>query len=66
MNDRLAKMYMDLAESWIKKGDRDQASACLEKVLKLNPAGLAAASAQAKLTQLGVKTPGVPAVLQRP
>jgi tetratricopeptide (TPR) repeat protein len=66
MNDRLAKMYMDLAESWIKSGDREQAMGCLEKVLKLNPAAHAAASAQARLAQLGSKTPGVPTNLQKP
>ncbi len=66
MNERLSKMYMDLADSWQKKGDKQQAAACLEQVLKINPVGNSAASAQARLAQLSEKTPGVTTGLQRP
>jgi len=66
MNDRLAKMYVDLAESWMKKGDREQAAACLEKVLKTHPSSAAAASAQARLAQINNRTPGVPTGFEKP
>ena len=66
MNDRLAKMYMELADSWLKKGQKDQATACLEKVLKVNPTGLNAATAQAKLTQIQSKVPTMPTGLIKP
>jgi len=66
MNDRLGKMYMELAESWIKKGDRDQAAACLEKVMRSNPATAAAASAQARLAQINSRTPGMTTGFERP
>lgn len=66
MNDRLAKMYMDLAESWMKKGDRDQAVACWDKVTKVHPASQAAMNAQARLAQVNKLAPGVPTGFQKP
>jgi thioredoxin-related protein len=65
MNDRLSTMYMSLAENFMKKGLTQQAAAYFEKVVKLNPGGAAAVSAQAKLTQIN-KTPAMPTGLQRP
>jgi len=66
MNDRLAKMYMDLAESWLKKGDRDQAVACWDKVTKVHPASQAAMNAQARLAQVNKGVQGIPTGLQKP
>jgi uncharacterized protein YyaL (SSP411 family) len=66
MNDRLTKMYMELADSWLKRNDREQAAACLEKVLRINPTGTAAASAQARLAQLNKAAPAVPTGLEKP
>jgi thioredoxin-related protein len=66
MNERLSKMYMDLADSWLKKGETEQAAACLEKVLKINPSGSTAVNAQARLAQLTARTPGVQTGLQKP
>jgi thioredoxin-like negative regulator of GroEL len=66
LNERLTKMYMDLADSWLKKGERDEAAACLEKALIINPAGAAAANIQARLNLLNSRTPGVTTGLQKP
>jgi tetratricopeptide (TPR) repeat protein len=57
-NDRLAAMYVTLADSWLQKGNTEQAAICLEKVLKTNPTGTAAALAQTRLTQIQNKTLG--------
>ncbi len=65
LNDRLAQMYTDLADSWRLKGDRDQETACLEKLLKVSPVGGAAARAQTRLAQLNSRTPGVPTGLEK-
>jgi thioredoxin-like negative regulator of GroEL len=66
MNDRLAAMYMTLAETFMKKGQNDQATAYLDKVVKLNPTGGTAVVAQAKLAQINNKTPTIPTNLQKP
>ncbi len=66
MNDRLATMYMTLADSWMKKGETAKAAVCLEKVLKINPTGTAAAMAQARLTQIQNKTPAFPVGFPKP
>ncbi|MBM3979102.1 MAG: DUF255 domain-containing protein [Planctomycetes bacterium] len=61
MNERTAAMYMALAESWSKKGQTAEASACLKKVMALCPNTRHADLAQAELTKLLGKTaPGVP------
>lgn len=51
-NDRLAAMYITLADSWLKKGNTEQAALCLEKVLKINPTGASASLAQTRLSQI--------------
>jgi len=66
MNDRLAQMQIALADSWMKKGNKDQAQASLEKVLKIHPTGSHAVNAQARLAQLNLRTPGVPTGLEKP
>lgn len=67
MNDRTAAMYMALADSWSKKGQTAEASACLKKVMALCPNTRHADLAQAELTRLNGKTaPAVPAGLTRP
>ena len=65
MNDRLATMYLALADSWMKKGNNEQAAVCLEKVLKLNPTSATAALAQSRLSQIQSKTPGIPVSFPR-
>ena len=66
LNDRLAQMYMDLADSWRLRGDRDQETACLEKLLRVSPVGGAAVRAQTRLAQLNSRTPGVPTGFEKP
>jgi thioredoxin-like negative regulator of GroEL len=52
LNERTAGLYLALAEAWAKKGRSREAEACLEKVLRLTPAGKSASQAEAKLTSL--------------
>jgi hypothetical protein len=59
MNDRTATMYLALADSWAKKGQANEAAACLKKVMALCPNTRHADIAQAELTRLQAKTPGV-------
>jgi tetratricopeptide (TPR) repeat protein len=67
MNDRTAAMYMALADSWAKKGQGEEAAACLKKVMALCPNTRHADLAQAELTKLKGKTsPAVPAGLTKP
>lgn len=56
MNDRLATMYATLGDSWLKIGDREQATACFEKAVRTAPASPAAREAQQKLSRLVNKT----------
>jgi tetratricopeptide (TPR) repeat protein len=65
MNERTAAMYMALAESWSKKGQGAEATACLKKVMALCPNTRHADMAQAELVKLQGKTaPAVPAGLR--
>jgi thioredoxin-related protein len=66
MNERLAKMYMDLADTWEKKGNREQAIVCWEKVRKIQPVGAAAANAEARLEKVNGRTPGVTTSFEKP
>jgi tetratricopeptide (TPR) repeat protein len=66
LNERLASMYTTLGESWLKKGDRDQAAACFEKAVRSAPASQVAREAQARLTSLSVKPPAIPTQYQKP
>jgi thioredoxin-related protein len=66
MNNRLADMYTALAESFIKQGQFEQATAYLDKVVKLNPTASAAAAAQARLSQIQDKVPAMPTGFPKP
>jgi tetratricopeptide (TPR) repeat protein len=65
LNERLASMYATLGETWLKKGDNDQATACFEKAVRAAPASLVARDAQLKLTGLTTKTPALPTQFQK-
>jgi tetratricopeptide (TPR) repeat protein len=67
MNDRTAAMYMALADSWAKKGQAAEATACLKKVMALCPNSRHADLAQAEIVRIqGKTTPAVPAGFTRP
>lgn len=66
MNDRTAAMYLALADSWAKKGQTNEAASCLKKVLALCPNSRHADIAQAELTKIQGKTPGVPTGFTKP
>ena len=66
LNERLTSMYATLGETWLKKGDKDQAAACFEKAVRAAPASLVAREAQARLTSLSTKPPAIPTTFHKP
>jgi thioredoxin-like negative regulator of GroEL len=66
MTERTAQMYVALAESWVKKGNVQEASVCLERVVKLCPNSPHAEGAEARLAQLKSKTPATPVQFSKP
>ncbi|HVK09619.1 MAG TPA: DUF255 domain-containing protein [Gemmataceae bacterium] len=66
LNERLASMYATLGETWLKKGEREQAAACFEKAVRAAPASLIARDAQVKLTDLSTKAPTIPTGFAKP
>src|SRR6266545_57747 len=66
MNDRTATMYFALAESWSKKGQDAEATACLKKLMALCPNTRHADLAQAELMKLQGKTPAIPTGATKP
>jgi len=60
MNQRTANMYLVLAESWTKKGQKAEAIACLEKVSQLCPNTPESDRALRQLNQLRVGNSTVP------
>lgn len=66
MNERTAALYLTLAESWAKKGQTAEATACLDKVLKLRPNSRQAEVAQAQLTKIQGREPATPAGFKKP
>ena len=60
------RMYATLGDTWLKKGEREQAAACFEKAVRAAPASLVAREAQARLTSLSVKPPAIPTQYQKP
>lgn len=66
MNERLAQMYVVLADSWLKKGNSAEATACLEKVVKLCPGTPHAEGAQSRIVQIRSKTPTTPVQFTKP
>ena len=66
LNERLASLYASLGETWMQKGDREQAAAYFDKAVKAAPASAVGRDAQAKLTGLSPKPPAVPTNFQKP
>ncbi len=52
LTNRLGKLYISLAETWIKKGQPQQAALCLERVIQTFPGSREAQAAQIKLAAI--------------
>jgi len=52
LTDRLSGLYLSLAETWIRKGQPQQAQVCLERVIQTFPGSRQAEAAQIRLNQL--------------
>jgi len=52
LNHRTGGLYLALAESWLKKGQTEQAVVCLERVLQTAPGSRQAELAQSRLAQM--------------
>ncbi len=52
LSDRLGGLYLAMAETWLKKGQPQQAMMCLERVLQAFPGTRQAEAAQTRLAQL--------------
>ncbi|MDB5311901.1 MAG: hypothetical protein JWO38_6103 [Gemmataceae bacterium] len=66
MNEKTAAMYLALADSWTKKGQDKEATACLEKVMRLSPNSPQAELAQVRLTKIQGRDPALPAGFKKP
>lgn len=66
MNEKTAAMYLTLADSWAKKGQAAEATACLDKVMKLVPNSRQAGLAQAQLAQIQGRNPATPTGFTKP
>jgi len=66
MKDKTAAMYLALADSWVERGQANEAAACLEKVLKLSPNSRQSELAQVRLTTLQGRDPAVTAGFKKP
>ena len=53
LEDSLAEVYKELAESWLRKGQPQKAAAALNKILRICPEGHQAKFAQDRLQQVG-------------
>lgn len=66
LNERLASMYATLGDTWLKKGENEQAAAWFEKAVRAAPASLVARDAQTKLASLTGKTPAITTEFRKP
>jgi thioredoxin-related protein len=57
LTDRLSGLYMSLAESWIRKGQPQQAAICLERVIQGFPNTRNAEAAQLRLAAIQGRSP---------
>jgi thioredoxin-like negative regulator of GroEL len=56
LSDRLGNLYLSLAETWLKKGQPQQAVQCLERVVKTLPGSRQAEMARVRLGQIQGQT----------
>lgn len=66
MNEKTAQMYLALADSWMRKGQKKEAIACLEKVRTLSPNSRHAELARTQITRLGGDTAAIPTGFNKP
>ncbi|MBN9518512.1 thioredoxin family protein [bacterium] len=66
MNEKTAGMYLALAESWQRRGNMREATACLERVTRLAPGTRLADAAQTRLAAIQGREPASAAGFQRP
>lgn len=66
LNERLASMYAHLGDTWLKKGDREQAAAYFERSVRAAPASLIARDSQFKLANIAGKPPAMTTGFQKP
>jgi hypothetical protein len=52
LSDQLGVLYLSLAETWLKKGQPEQAVLCLERVVQTLPGTRQAEAAQTRLAQI--------------
>ena len=57
LSDQLGTLYLSLAETWLKKGQPEQAVICLEKVITALPGTSRAEAAQMRLAQIQGQSP---------
>src|SRR5947209_19156877 len=57
LSDQLGTLYLSLAETWLKKGQPEQAVICLERVVQTLPGTRQAEAAQLRLAQLQAQPP---------
>jgi thioredoxin-like negative regulator of GroEL len=57
LSDRLGSLYLDLADSWLKKGQPQQAVMCLKRVVGSFPSTRQAEIAQVRLAQIQGRQP---------
>jgi thioredoxin-like negative regulator of GroEL len=57
LSDQLGTLYLSLAETWLKKGQPEQAVICLERVVQTLPGSRQAEAAQVRLAQIQGQPP---------
>jgi thioredoxin-like negative regulator of GroEL len=57
LSDQLGTLYLSLAETWLKKGQPEQAVICLERVVQTLPGTRQAEAAQVRLAQIQGQPP---------
>jgi thioredoxin-like negative regulator of GroEL len=57
LSDQLGGVYLAMADGWVKKGQPQQAIACLERLIKTLPGSRQADEAQARLAQIQATVP---------
>lgn len=66
VNERLASMYLVLAETYLKKGDKETATVYLLRATSVAPGSSAASDASVRLTSITGKTPAVSTGFTKP